>query len=164
MPRNLPLIAGFVLLAAGACGGGGGTASTTPTPTASAAGVNTCATAHRSPHVAYLVVQHLSGQTIERCAGFTGDTIGGSTMMQETSTQFQAGTSAMCQVDHEPAQFSDCAPDGAHWSLWLYTGGAWTAQTGSYAQLLLHDHDALGWRYVLSSSPAPSPPPAPQPM
>jgi hypothetical protein len=164
MPRSLPLIAGLTLLVAGACGGGnsGSTASTTTAPTATA--VNTCAKAHQSPHVAYLVVQHLAGQTIERCAGFTGDTIDGATVMQETGTQFQMGTSAMCQVDHEPAQFSDCSPDQAHWTLWLYTGGAWTAQTGSYAQLQLHDRDGMGWRYVLSSTPPPSPPPAPQPM
>jgi hypothetical protein len=161
MPRTLTLIAGLALLAAGACGGGGA-ASSTPTPTAST--VNTCAKAHQSPHVAYLVVQHLSGATIERCAGFGGDAIDGATVMQETATQFQMGASAMCQVDHEPQQFTECSVDQAHWSLWLYTGGAWTAQTGSYAQLQLHDHDALGWRYVLSSSPAPSPPPAPQPM
>lgn len=163
MPRTLELVAGLVLLAAGACGSGaGGTTSSTPPPTAAA--VNTCAKAHQSPHLAYLVVEHLSGQTIERCAGFTGDTIDGATVMQETGTQFQMGTTAMCQVDHDPAQFSECTTDQAHWALWLYTGGAWTAQSGSYAQLQLHDHDALGWRYVVSSSSAPSPPPVPQPM
>lgn len=163
MPRSLQMIAGLVLLiAAAACGGSGGTASATPTPTA--ATVNTCAKAHQSPHVAYLVVAHLSGQTIERCAGFSAGTIDGATVMQETGTQFQMGSGVMCQVDHEPQQFSECSPDQAHWSLWLYTGGAWAAESGSYAQLQLHDHDALGWRYVLSSSPAPSPPPAPQPM
>jgi hypothetical protein len=61
------------------------------------------------------------------------------------------------------AKAHHCSPGRAHWSPWLSTGGAWAAQTGSYALLPLHDHDAMGWRYVLSSTP-PQPPPVPQPM
>jgi hypothetical protein len=163
MSRSLSLIAGLVLLVAGGCGSGGA-ASASPPATAAGTAVNTCARAHQSKHVAYLVVQHLSGQTIQRCAGFDGDTIDGAAVMQATAIQFQAGSNAVCQIDREPQQLSECSPDQAHWSLWLYTGGAWTAQAGAYGQLQLHDRDALGWRYVLSSVPPPSPPPAPRPM
>jgi hypothetical protein len=164
MSRTLSLMAGLVLLVAGGCGNSGGGASASPPATAAGTAINTCAKAHQSKHVAYLVVEHLSGQTIQRCAGFDGDTIDGAGVMQATAIQFQAGASAMCQVDREPQQFSDCSPEQAHWSLWLYTGGTWTAQSGAYAQLQLHDRDALGWRYVLSAVPPPSPPPPPRPL
>jgi hypothetical protein len=165
MPRSLgPILPLLALLAAACGGGGGGGGATSSSPTPTAAAVNTCAKAHQSKHLAYLVVQHLSGQTIERCAGFDGDSIDGATVMQETGTQFQAGSTAMCQVDDEPQQFSDCSAEQAHWSLWLYRDGAWTAQTGAFGQLQLHDRDALGWRYVASPVPPPSPPPAPQPL
>jgi len=165
VPQSLSLIAGCApLLAVGCSGGssgtGGGVSATPPTGTA----VNTCARAHQSKHVAYLVVQHLSGQTIERCAGFDGDTIDADAVMKATDIQYQAGGSAMCQIDHEPQQFSDCSPEQAHWSLWLYTAGAWTVPTVGYGQLQLHDRDALGWRYLPAPVPSPSPPPAPRPL
>ena len=151
------------LLATIGCGGG---APASPSPSASPAStaVNTCAKAHQSRHVAYLVVQHLSGQTIERCAGFDDDAIDGASVMQATGIQFQAGSTAMCQIDHEPSQFGDCSPEQAHWSLWLYSGSSWSEPRVSYAQLQLHDREALGWRYVFSPGPSPSPPPTPRPL
>ena len=165
MPRSLALVASFALLMAIACGGGTGSAAS-PSPSTPSAGtaVNTCAKAHQSKHVAYLVVQHLSGQTIERCAGFDGDTIAADALMKATGIQYQAGSSAICQIDHEPQQFSDCSPEQAHWLLWLYVGGAWTMPSVGYRQLQLHDRDALGWRYILSPVLSPSPPPTPRPL
>ncbi len=162
MPRSLALIAGFALLVGIACGGGAGGAAS-PTPSVGTA-VNTCATAHQSKQVAYLVVQHLSGQTIERCAGFAGDPIAADALMKATGIQYQAGSSAICQIDHEPQQFSDCSPEQAHWSLWLYAAGAWMMPSIGYSRLQLHDRDALGWRYLLSPVPSPSPPPTPRPL
>jgi hypothetical protein len=165
MPRSLALVASFALLMAIACGSGTGSAAS-PSPSTPSAGtaVNTCATAHQSKHVAYLVVQHLSGQTIERCAGFDGDTIAADALMKATGIQYQAGSNAICQIDHEPLQFSDCSPEQAHWLLWLYVGGAWAMPLVGYRQLQLHDRDALGWRYVLSPVRSPSPPPTPRPL
>ena len=158
------LIAGCALLLAAGCGDGstgtGGGAAATPARTA----VNTCVRAHQSKHVAYLVVQHLSGQAIERCAGFDGDTIDADAVMMATGIQYQAGRGVMCQIDHEPQQFSDCSPEQAHWSLWMYTGGSWTVPPVGYGQLQLHDRDALGWRYLPAPVPSPSPPPAPRPL
>jgi hypothetical protein len=163
MRPTLAMIAGIVLLTAAACGGGtGGGAAASPSASPAGTAVNTCAKAHQSKHLAYLVVQHMSGQAIERCAGFDGDTIDGATVMQATGIQFQAGTGAVCQIDHEPLQFSDCTPAQPHWSLWLYTAGAWSAATTPYARLQLHDRDALGWRYVTTSDA--QPPPMPQPL
>ncbi|HEY4027399.1 MAG TPA: hypothetical protein VGO86_13295 [Candidatus Dormibacteraeota bacterium] len=154
-----------LLLAVGcASGGTGGTASASPSPPPATAAVNTCAKAHQSKHIAYLVVQHLSGQAIERCAGFDGDAIDAGMVMRATGIQYQTAGTMICQIDHEPLQMSGCSPEQAHWSLWLYTAGAWTAPTAGYDQLQLHDRDALGWRYVVSPVPPPSPPVAPRPL
>jgi hypothetical protein len=160
------LIASLGVLAVVACGGSGGTASASPTP-AGGASVNTCAAAHASSrHLAYLVVQHLSGQTTERCTGFDGDSIGADAVMKGTGIQYQTGgDGTVCQIDHEPQQFTDCsagATDQAHWSLWVDPGSGWTQPTTPYGQIALRDHQALGWHYVLAS-PA-SPPPLPQPL
>ena len=163
MPRSLSVIAALALVVAIGCGGTEGTGGS-PTPASAATAVNTCAKAHQSKHLAYLVVAHLSGQTIERCAGFDGDTIGADTVMKATGIQYQAVGTMVCQIDHEPQQVSDCSPERAHWSLWLYTAGAWTVPSVGYGQLQLHDHDALGWRYVASPVPSPSPPIAPRPL
>ena len=161
--RSLLVIAALALLLPVGCESGG-TASPSPSSSSAATAINTCAKAHLSRHVAYLVVQHLSGQTIERCAGFDGDTISGDMVMKATSIQFQAEGDTVCQIDHEPQQAGGCSAEQAHWALWLYVAGAWSAPTGGYSQLQLHDHDAVGWRYVVSSVPSPSPPIAPQPL
>ena len=156
MPRNLTLIG---VLAVG-CGGGTNPASPPP---AAATSVNTCAKAHESKHVAYLVVQHLSGRTIERCAGFDGDAIPADMVMQATGIQFQTVGSTACRIDHEPQQVGDCSTEQARWTLWLYSASAWSMPATGYSQLQLRDHEALGWRYVTSSVPQPSPI-APQPL
>jgi len=85
-----PLISGLLLLAAVACGGGGDGAAPRSSASTSAGGaaVNTCSEAHQSRHVGYLVVEHLSGQTIQRCAGFDGETIDGNVLMRATGIQF----------------------------------------------------------------------------
>jgi hypothetical protein len=162
MPRTLPLIGVLVVILAVGCGGG--TASASPPPRSAATSVNTCVKAHQSKHLAYLVVQHLSGQTIERCAGFDGDTIAANEVMQATGIQFQTVGNTVCQIDHEPQQVGDCSTEQAQWTLWLYSAGAWSTPATSYTQLQLHDHEALGWRYVTSSVPPPSPPIVPQPL
>jgi len=162
MPRSLPLIAVVALVLAVGCGGG--TVSASPSPQSAPASVNTCAKAHQSKHIAYLVVEHLSGRAIERCAGYDGDTVAADMVMQATGIQFQTAGSTMCQIDHEPQQVGDCSTEQARWTLWLYSAGAWTMPVSGYGQLQLRDHEALGWRYVTSPAPSPSPPIAPQPL
>jgi hypothetical protein len=161
MPRNLLAITTVAVLVAAACGGGAGASPLSPS---AATAVNTCAKAHQSKHLAYLVVQHLSGQAIERCAGFAGDAIEAGAVMNDTGIQYQVVGTMICQIDHEPLQATACSPDQAHWSLWLYSAGSWTVPPGGYGQLQLHDREALGWRYVVSPVPAPSPPIAPRPL
>lgn len=115
-----------------------------------------------APHHAYVVVQHLSGTTVQKCVGFNGDTLDGPGLMDASGLEYQTQTfsfgKAICQVDNEPAQFTKCFADtGANWSLFVETGGAWTvAQTG-YTQVALHDKEALGWLFTANPSPAPPP-------
>ncbi len=42
------------------------------------------------------------------------DTIDADAVMKATGIQYRAGGSAMCQLDHEPQQFSDCSAEQAH--------------------------------------------------
>jgi hypothetical protein len=143
-------------LGAAACGSSSApSASGTPTP----ACVNASA-----PHHAYVVVEHLSGKSVQKCVGFAGDTLGGQALMDQSGISFQTQTfsfgKAACAVDNEPATFTQCLPANApYWALFVETGGTWaTAQTG-YTDVTLHDKDALGWHYVPASDATPAPPP-----
>lgn len=157
--RKHPIAASatLALLLAAACGGSPSAGTTTTSPT------NTCVNAS-APHHAYVVVVHLSTSAapLQKCVGFSGDTIDGPTLMDESGVEFQAQTfsfgKAICQIDGEPQQYSKCfADNGPNWTLFVDSGGAWTlAQTG-YTQVTLHDKEALGWRYTADASPAPPP-------
>jgi hypothetical protein len=115
-------------------------------------------------HHAYIVVQHLSGATVQKCIGFNDLMADGQTLMNSSGLEYQTQTfsfgKAVCQVDNEPKQFDQCFPaNQPTWELFVETNGAWTvAQTG-YDQVILHDKDAMGWRYVQPTDPSPSPPP-----
>ncbi|HYM96590.1 MAG TPA: hypothetical protein VET26_04770 [Candidatus Sulfotelmatobacter sp.] len=143
----------LILLAAGACGGSPTTASTSPT--------SSCVNASAAHH-AYVVVKHISGKTMQKCVGFAGDTIDAQSLMDQSGIEYQTQTfsfgKAVCQVDNEPAQYTQCfATSGPNWTLFVETGGAWSlAQTG-YSQVTLHDKEALGWLYTQDQSPAPPP-------
>jgi hypothetical protein len=161
--RPLPLIGVLAVVLTVGCGGGAASASPAP-PSSAGTSVNTCAKAHQSKHLAYLVVQHLSGRTIERCAGFDGDAIAANAAMNATGIQFQMVGSTMCQIDHEPQQVGNCSTEQAHWTLWLYSTGTWSMPAAGYGQLELHDLEALGWRYTTTAEASPSPPIAPRPL
>src|SRR5216684_3027984 len=67
---------------------------------------------------------------------------------------------AVCQVDNEPKQFSECFPQNQpYWALFVETRGAWTSSAGGFTDARLHDTEALGWHYVPSTDPSPGPPP-----
>jgi hypothetical protein len=134
------------------------------TPTATASPGATCVNAS-APHHAYVVVQHQSGTSIQRCVGFAGDTIDGKTLMDQSGIPFQTQTFSglglgVCAVDNEPAQFTECFPKGQpSWWAFIETSGSWTVAPVGFDQVKLHDTDALGWRYVPASEASPSPPP-----
>jgi hypothetical protein len=143
-------------LAAAGCGTAPGAAATSPASTCVNAG---------APHHAYLVVQHLSGASVQKCVGFTGDTVDGAKLMDTSKIEYQAQTfsfgKAVCQVDNEQKTFTACFPQNQpYWALFVDTGGAWATAQNGYTQITLHDKEALGWHY--SSDQNPTPPPLPK--
>jgi hypothetical protein len=138
-------------------------ACSSPRATSSAAQVTSCANTG-APHHAYVVVQHLSGASLQRCAGFSSAMIDGQTLMDQSGVQYQAHAlsagKAVCQVDNEPVEVSQCfPPEQPYWALFVERGGKWVGAAGGFAEVTLRDGDALGWHYVPAADPAPAPPP-----
>ena len=155
MRQHLMWASASLAIVIAACGTSSPTASVTPSPT--------CTNAS-APHHAYVVVQHLSGASLQRCVGFTTDTIDGKSLMDQSGIPYQTQTFSfglgVCAVDNEPAQFSQCFPkDKPYWSLFVETSGAWAMAQVGFDQEKLHDKEALGWRYVPATDASPSPPP-----
>ncbi|HEX9099022.1 MAG TPA: hypothetical protein VF956_06000 [Candidatus Dormibacteraeota bacterium] len=135
-------------------------------PTASSSPANSCVNASAAHH-AYVVVEHLSGTSIQKCVGFTSYTIDGQTLMDQSTIEYQKQAysfgNAACQIDSEPAQFTECFSQGKpYWSLFVETGGVWASAQTAYNMVNLHDKEALGWHYVDSSDQNPAPPPLPK--
>ena len=160
MRHYLSWASASLALLAFACGG-------SPSAPASSPAAGTCVNA-RAAHRAYLVVQHLSGATLQRCVGFDGAQITGDDLMQQSGVKYETQTfsglgKAVCSIDNEPAQFTECFPkDKPFWALFSESGrGPWVSPDVGYASVDLKDGDALGWRYEAgSASPAPPPTPA----
>jgi hypothetical protein len=111
-----------------------------------------------------VVVEHLSGTSIQKCVGFAGDTIDGAGLMDQSTIPYQTQTfsfgKAVCAIDNEPAQYSECFPKNKPtWYFFFETGGAWAPAQVGYTDIKLHDKEALGWRYVLAADQNPAPPP-----
>ncbi len=146
----------LALILATGCGGAATNAAASPASSCVNSG---------APHHAYVVVQHLSGASIQKCVGFSSDTIDGPTLMDSSKLEYQAQTfsfgKAVCQIDNEPKTFEQCFPQNQpYWALFVETNGAWAQASNGYTQITLHDKDALGWHYVQQSDPSPAPPPA----
>ena len=74
-----------------------------------------------------------------------------------------AAGKAVCQVDLEPRQYSECAPpNGPRWALYIESQGRWSKAPAGYTDIQLGDGDALGWRYVRAEDQAAGPPPLPR--
>jgi hypothetical protein len=117
-----------------------------------------------APHHAYVVVEHLSGTSFQACVGFFGDTIDGKTLMDQSAIKYQAEKfsfgSAVCQLDNEPAQYTQCLPPNQpYWALFIEIGGQWATAQTAFTQAVIHDKEALGWHYVQQTDPSPAPPP-----
>src|SRR5260370_11224392 len=120
-----------------------------------------------APHHAYIVVQHLSGAWVERCVGFAASSIDGQTVMDRSGIEYQAepvgSGKVVCQVDQEPAQFSQCFPQNKpYWALFVATCSGWSTATGGSTDVTLRARQALGWRYVSPVDAHPAPPPMPR--
>ena len=59
-------------------------------PPTSAAAKHACSGPTNAAHHAYVVVQHLSGSSLERCVGFTGSDIDGQAVMDQSGIQYLA--------------------------------------------------------------------------
>ncbi|HSP09316.1 MAG TPA: hypothetical protein VLU92_06945 [Candidatus Dormibacteraeota bacterium] len=146
----------LILGAAAGCGGTG--------PAAASSQASSCVNAS-APHHAYVVVQHLSGASVQKCVGFSTDTIDGPTLMDSSKIEYQAQTfsfgKAVCQVDDEPKTYSQCfGQNQPYWALFVEINDTWTEASNGYTQVTVHDKDAMGWHYVQPSDPSPAPPPA----
>lgn len=161
MRKHVMWVSATLALALGtvsACGG-------SPSQSSGTQGAS-CVNASAAHH-AYIVVEHGSATTLQKCVGFSGDAIDGQSLMDKSGLKYQAqdfgGTlgKAVCQIDNEPAHYDKCFSDsGPWWLLFVDANGQWaSAQTG-YTTIMLHDKQALGWVYTASSSP--SPPPLPK--
>jgi hypothetical protein len=159
--RNHLLWASASLALITACGGS--------TPSAPAPGSSgTACVNQKAAHHAYVVVEHLSGTTVQRCVGFDGTQLTGEDLMNQSGIKYSAQTfsglgKAVCQIDGEPAQFTECFPkDKPYWAMYVETaGGAWADAQAGYVQTNLKDGDALGWEYRQSTG-SPPPPPLPR--
>src|SRR5207249_7008703 len=113
----------ILALTLGSSGGCGGTPSATQSP------IHACANAS-APHRGYVVVVHASSTVpVQKCVGFSGATIDGQTLMDESGIGYQTQTfsfgKAVCQIDNEPAHYAKCfADNGPNWTLFVETGGA----------------------------------------
>ena len=147
----------LALMLVAACGG---TATAPPATSAS-----TCVNA-KAAHKAYLVVTHQDDKSAQRCVGFDADQLNGEDLMKQSGIEYQTQTfsfgKGVCQVDNEPAQFTECFPkDQPYWALFTASGsGPWTSAQTGFTQVNLKPGDALGWRYTpATASPAPTPAP-----
>ncbi len=118
-------------------------------------------------HHAYVVVEHLSGNSFQRCVGFSGATIDGQTLMDQSGVEYLShklsSGKAVCQVDNEPSQVTQCfPPNQPYWALFLEIQGKWVGATTGFTDVNLHDRDALGWHYVSAADTSPAPPPLAQ--
>lgn len=146
----------FVLLLLAACG------AQPPAHTSSLP----CADVN-APHHAYVVVQHLSGDWLERCIGFAGAYIDGQTIMDRSGIEYHArpvsSGKVVCQVDLEPSQFTECFPQNRpYWALFIESGGHWSPAPAGFTDVRLRDGESLGWHYVQTTDPNPAPPPTPK--
>ncbi|HVH63236.1 MAG TPA: hypothetical protein VNA65_06510, partial [Candidatus Dormibacteraeota bacterium] len=88
-----------------ACGG----SSNPSTATQGTSCVNASAAHH-----AYVVIEHASATTVQKCVGFSADTIDGQSSMVESGLKYQSqdfGGSlgkAVCQIDNEPMHYDKC--------------------------------------------------------
>jgi hypothetical protein len=132
------------------------------------------ACAGSGPYHAALVVEHGSGSTIQRCVAFSSATITGDQLLELSGIEVVTATlggfgQAVCQIDHEPADFSACLPPSPdpYWVLFVSRGGGpWTLSNLGISSQTFADGDAEGFRYdpqTGSAAPPPVPTPCPSP-
>src|SRR5260370_17755683 len=89
--------------AVSACGGSPSASTSAP--------ANSCVNAS-APHHAYVVVQHIAtAHRLQKCVGFTGDTIDGQALMDQPGAEDQTPTftfrNTVCPTPNDPVPFTN---------------------------------------------------------
>src|SRR5450759_4104518 len=114
-----------------------------------------CAAAD-SNHVA-VVVEHADGSVVTRCVAFDTNQITGEQLLNSSGIPWSSQTfggfgDAMCALDGEPAQYTQCLGKDRYWAIFVArAGGSWQLANEGISTLTLGDGDAEGFRYVTAS-------------
>jgi hypothetical protein len=119
-----------------------------------------------APHRVGIVVEHGDGRVVRACVGFASASITAMAVLDASGIQnqtsfYSAGLgSEVCQIDNEPAQYTECLPpSGSYWVLFIArAGGAWAGSARGASSATVTDGDDVGFRY--DPEAAPDPPPA----
>ena len=159
MARASTLLIALAALALAACG-------SSPAAKAPDTSVHHSCSGVAGKYHAFIVVVHGSGTTLDACAGFNGPKVSGYSLMKDSHLELATQTTkygpAVCQVDNEPAHYSQCLPANApYWALWIWNGSAWDMAQVGYADAMFVDQQAMGWVYTPQTAASPAPPPPP---
>lgn len=131
------------------------------TASVSGGGGQQCGSGHRVE----VVVELASKKVVDSCVSFTPAEIPAETAMKHSGIEFAikhfSFGDAICQIDREPAAYTNCFASGQpYWALFTWSGqGPWrVAQTG-ISDIQLRPGDALGWHFGTGSPAAPPKPP-----
>jgi hypothetical protein len=126
-----------------------------------------CAQAASANHVG-IVVEHGDGTVIRGCVSFTTPTITALDVLHDSGIQYSTASyggslgEAVCQIDNEPAQYTECLPSsGSYWVFFVATSsGTWTNSPQGVSRETVSDGDAVGFRYdpLAGADPAPASP------
>jgi hypothetical protein len=119
-----------------------------------------CAAA--GPNHAALVVEHGDGSVVTRCVAFSGASISGEQLLNQSGIAWSSRTfggfgEAVCALDGEPVQYVDCPGKDRYWAVFVARGGPWQLASVGISTLALHDGDAEGFRYAPASGIAAAP-------
>ena len=104
-----------------------------------------------------LVVEHADGSVVTRCVAFDSDSISGEDLLNRSGLAWSAQTfggfgDAVCALDGEPAQYTECLGKDRYWAVFVArAGGSWQLANEGISTLTLGDGDAEGFRYVPAS-------------
>lgn len=120
----------------------------------------------QAAHHAFLVVEHMSGASMQAMVTFASDSVSGKELMDCSGVSYRlahSGTATVvCQIDREPANSTACALHGQpHWALFVFSSGHWSQPGIGFAGVRLHDREAMGWHYVPAAAGMLVPPPLP---
>ncbi len=166
---RIPLTASLlsVVLAASVAVAAGGSSDASASVSSSAPTPGSCAGVPGHNH-ARLVVEASAGKVVARCIGFSGSSLPGLKLLEESHVEFSTQAFsfgvAICQVDDIPAHYTKCLPTGQdYWALFLSTNGrTWTSPSVGISDIKVPPGGSLGLRYD-SPKGTPAPPPHPTP-